>query len=193
MDNQTRTIVQTGASAVLGFIFTGNPVPVILAGPPVVGMIADWLRKRRSRRHKRESSVGHEGRSRVLAEQDAWRQRIAERAYEISESPDAGESVANWVRAEREVLTKARAEEIAETSESRTDDENWRRAELEVVTTQRARELRNSGALGDDDAIWLRAEYEAPIVIRAQQIANENPGQSDEDNWTRAEQETYGS
>jgi hypothetical protein len=193
MDNQTRNLVQTGTSAVLVFIFTGNPVPAIQAGPPLAGVLFGWLRELRSRRRNRdESSVGHEERSRVLAEQEGWRRHIEERAYEMSQSPDTGDSLANWVRAEREVLTRARAHEISKSSESRADDENWRRAELEVVTTQRARELRNSGALDDDNAIWFRAEHEAPVVIRAEQIAKQNPAQSDEDNWRLAEQEING-
>jgi hypothetical protein len=193
MDNQTRNLVQTGMSAALVFIFTGNPVPAIQAGPPLADVLFGRLRELRSRRRKRDvSPLDQEERSRVLARQEGWREHIAERAYEISQSPETGDPLANWVRAEREVLTRARADEISKTSESRADDENWRRAELEVVTTQRARELRNSGALGDDNAIWFRAEREAPVVIRAERIAKQNPAQSDEENWRLAEQEIHG-
>ena len=56
---------------------------------------------------------------------------VAQRAEEISRSPEAGSDFDNWIRAERELGIRSRAEEISRSPQAGSDLDNWIRAERE--------------------------------------------------------------
>jgi hypothetical protein len=116
--------------------------------------------------------------------------RVGKRAKEISAQPGRRSELANWLRAEREVVTPERANEIGRTLESKGDWDNWLRAELETVTAQRARAIAaDSRRAGSDVDNWIEGEREARIAILAEDIHRKKPRASAQDNWLEAERQ----
>jgi hypothetical protein len=135
------------------------------------------------------ASGGAAPRPAQMAADSAITAKIKARAGEISRQPGSGSEEANWLMAEREVLTRERAAEITRTGGSGTDVENWLEAELEVITAQRARAIGRSAASGGDLDNWLAGETQARIVLRAEQIARSHPNNGALDNWLAAKRD----
>lgn len=127
----------------------------------------------------------------VLKALNSLHDRVKKRAKEISAQPGHGSDLANWLLAEREVLTRERAEEIAKSGESKGGPwDNWLQAELEIVTAQRARAIATDPRRrGSDFDNWIAGEREARISIRAEDIARKNPRASAQANWFEAERQ----